>query len=269
MNSVTPRALTEGAAQLLPTVKLGNGLEASSAAFSARGARDYNEDRLGIADNGKGYWALADGLGGHRGGARAAEIAVEAGLASLENSASPRLEDRLKQAVSEANARIRALQKTEAGNAQMRSTVVLLGIESDDMVWAHTGDSRLYHFRDGRLLWRTRDHSVVQLLVSAGEIAESDMTKHPERSRLISCLGGDNSLLISARSAGSPPRVGDVLLLASDGMWEHFEGWQLEAALARSTDPQAFLALLAGRVGEAMHPTQDNYTAIAVYITAA
>lgn len=269
MSGATPRQLTEGVATLLPGVKLGNGLVLSSAAFSARGARDYNEDRLGIADGGKGYWALADGLGGHRGGARAAEIAVDAGLASLEASSAPRLEDRLKQAVSEANARIRSLQKSEEGNAGMRTTLVLLGIDSDEIVWAHSGDSRLYHFRDGRLIWRTRDHSVVQLLVSAGEIAESEMTKHPERSRLISCLGGDNALLISARSAGAPPRVGDVLLLASDGMWEHFEGWQLEAALARSGDPEAFLALLATQVGEAMHPTQDNYTAIAVYVTVA
>jgi serine/threonine protein phosphatase PrpC len=250
-------------------MKLGNGLMLKSATFSARGARDYNEDRVGIADGGKGFWALADGLGGHRGGARAAEIAVEAGLASLEAGSAPRLEDRLKHAVSEANARIRALQKTEPGNSGMRTTIVLLGIDSDEIAWAHSGDSRLYHFRDGRLIWRTRDHSVVQLLVSAGEIAESEMTKHPERSRLISCLGGDNALLISARSGSAPPRVGDVLLLASDGMWEHFEGWQLEAALARSIDPQTFLTLLATQVGEAMHPTQDNYTAIAIYVTAA
>jgi PPM family protein phosphatase len=267
VNGEVPRPLTEGAATALPGVKLGNGLVLASAAFSARGARDYNEDRLGIADSGKGYWALADGLGGHRGGARAAEIAVEAGLASLETASAGRLEDRLKQAVSQANARIRSLQKTEEGNGGMRTTLVLLGIDSDEIVWAHSGDSRLYHFRDGRLIWRTRDHSVVQLLVSAGEIAESEMTKHPERSRLISCLGGDNALLISARSTGVPPRVGDVLLMASDGMWEHFEGWQLEAALARSADPQSYLALLAGQVGEAMHPTQDNYTAVAVYVT--
>jgi serine/threonine protein phosphatase PrpC len=269
VNVATPRQLTEGSATPLPEVKLGNSLMLASAAFSARGARDYNEDRVGIADGGKGFWALADGLGGHRGGARAAEIAVEAGLASLEASSAPRLEERLKQAVSQANARIRSSQKSEEGNASMRTTLVLLGIDSDDVAWAHSGDSRLYHFRDGRLIWRTRDHSVVQLLVSAGEIAESEMTKHPERSRLISCLGGDNALLISARSVGAPPRVGDVLLLASDGMWEHFEAWQLEATLARSTDPQTFLTLLATQVGEAMHPTQDNYTAVAVYITQA
>ena len=256
----------EGSATSLPPVKPGNGLCLLSAGFSARGARHYNEDRLGCAGEGPGYWALADGLGGHRGGARAAELAVEAGLASLQASAASRLEDRLKQAVSDAHARIRALQKSEEGHAHMRSTVVLLGIGGDDMAWAHTGDSRLYHFREGKLLWRTRDHSVVQLLVSAGEISEADVTQHPERSRLISCLGGDNTLLISTKSGGAP-RPGDVLLLASDGMWEHFDSWQLEAAVARSETPETLLAYLAGLVGEAMHPTQDNYTAVAVYVT--
>lgn len=261
--------LVEGSAMALPPVTLGNGITLQSAAFSARGARSYNEDRLGCAGDGPGFWALADGLGGHRGGARAAELAVEVGLASLQGSAAPRLEDRLKQAVSDAHARIRALQKTEEGHVHMRSTVVLLGAGPDDLAWAHTGDSRLYHFRDGQLLWRTRDHSVVQLLVSAGEISEADVTRHPERSRLISCLGGDNTLLISTKDAGGPPRQGDVLLLASDGMWEHFETRQLEAAVTRCATPEALLSHLAGRVGEAMHPTQDNYTAIAVYVTQA
>lgn len=267
MKADVQRGLAEGTATALPPVRLGNGLVLTCAGFSARGARDYNEDRIGYTGSDPGFWALADGLGGHRGGARAAEIGVEAGLASLEQSSATRLEDRLKQGVSDAHARIRALQKTEAGHAGMRTTLVLLGISGDDMVWAHCGDSRLYHFRDARLLWRTRDHSVVQLLVSAGEIAENEMTKHPERSRLISCLGGDNSLLISAKGAGTPPRVGDVLLMASDGMWEHFEGWQLEAAVARCATPEALLSHLAGLVGDAMHPTQDNYTAIAVYVT--
>lgn len=267
--SETVKALVEGSATPLPAVTLANGVKVLSAGFSARGARDYNEDRLGCAGAGPAFWALADGLGGHRGGARAAELAVESGLSSLEGSAAIRLEDRLKQAVSDAHARIRALQKTEDGHANMRSTVVLLGVSPDDMVWAHTGDSRLYHFRDGKLLWRTRDHSVVQLLVSAGEISEADVTKHPERSRLISCLGGDNTLLISTKGAGSPPRQGDVLLMASDGMWEHFEGWQLEAAVARCAAPEALLSHLAALVGDAMHPTQDNYTAVAVYVTQA
>jgi serine/threonine protein phosphatase PrpC len=266
VNAAAPQDLPEGSAAALPAATLGNGLKLLSAAFSARGARPYNEDRLGCAGSDPVYWALADGLGGHKGGAQAAEIAVESGLSSLEGSGAPKLEDRLKQAVSNAHARIRALQKTEPGHAAMRTTLVLLGIGRDEIAWAHTGDSRLYHFRDGKLLWRTRDHSVVQFLVSAGEITEADVPKHPERSRLVSCLGGDNALLISTRSSGAPPRAGDVLLLASDGLWEHFEGWQMESTLARSSTPEAFLANLATQVGEAMHPSQDNYTGIAVYV---
>jgi len=269
VNAALPQDLPEGSAAALPAVTLGNGLKLEAVLFSARGARSYNEDRLGCAGSGPAYWALADGLGGHRGGARAAELAVEAALASLGTSAAPKLEGRLKQAVSDAHARIRAQQKLEAEHASMRSTLVLLGISGDEIAWAHSGDSRLYHFRDGKLIWRTRDHSVVQLLVSAGEITESDVTKHPERSRLISCLGGDNSLLISTRNAGAPPRAGDALLLASDGLWEHFEGWQMESVLARSATPEAFLSNLATQVGEAMHPSQDNYTGIAVYVTSA
>lgn len=268
MNASAPQALTEGSATPLPAITLGNGVTLMSAAFSARGTRAYNEDQLGLESSGPAYWALADGLGGHRGGARAAELAVESALASAAASAAPRLEDRLKQAVSDAHARIRAQQKAEAEHAAMRSTLVLLGISGDEVAWAHTGDSRLYHYRDGKLAWRTRDHSVVQLLVSAGEIAEADVPKHPERSRLISCLGGDNSLLISTRNAGAPPRPGDVLLLASDGLWEHFEGWQMESVLARSATPEAFLANLATQVGEAMHPSQDNYTGVAVFVSA-
>lgn len=267
MNAAAPQALTEGSATPLPDIVLGNGLKLLSAAFGARGSRTYNEDRLGVAGSSTGYYALADGLGGHRGGARAAEVVVEAGLASLEQSAAPRLEERLKQAVSDAHAQLRARQKLEPEHAAMRSTLVLLGISDDAMAWAHCGDSRLYHFRDGKLAWRTRDHSVVQLLVSAGEIAEADVTSHPERSRLISCLGGDNALLISARATGVPPRVGDVLLLCSDGLWEHFAGWQMEAAVACSADPQALLTHLGAQVAEAMHPSQDNYTAVAVYIS--
>lgn len=259
--------LADGSVQPFEPIPLSNGLRLLSAGCSARGARAYNEDRLGWAGEGPGYWALADGLGGHQGGGRAAGLAVEAALASLAHSAAARMEDRLKQAVSDAHARVRAHQKLEANHSAMRTTLVVLGVSRDDMAWAHTGDSRLYHFRDGRLLWRTRDHSVVQLLVSAGEIAEADMTRHPERSRLISSLGGDNSLLIGVRSAAVPPRQGDVLLLGSDGLWEHFDGDQLEAAVARSADPEALLTLLSQQVRDALRPTQDNYTGIAVYVS--
>jgi len=243
------------------------GIRLRSAGFSADGARDYNEDRLGhVSDAESACWALADGLGGHLGGARAAQLAVDASMVSLKHSSSPKLEDRLKQAISDAHAAIAAEQRQYSEFAGMRSTLVLLGADAGQLAWAHAGDSRLYHFRDGRLVWRTRDHSAVQLLVSAGEVNEADIARHPDRSRLVSSLGGDNSLLISFRRAESAPRTGDVLLLASDGLWEHFDSLSLEKAVVEASGPEELLMLLARRVAAEARPSQDNYSAIAVYV---
>ena len=251
-----------------PPVTLG-AARVQSAGFTAMGAREYNEDRLGhLNETGCACWALADGLGGHHGGARAAELAVEAGLASLKRSSSPGIEGRLKQAIHDAHTAILAEQRRRAEFAGMRSTLVLLGSDGANLAWAHTGDSRLYHFRDGRLHWRTRDHSAVQLLVSAGEVAEADIARHPDRSRLVSSLGGDSSLLISVRRADSAPRMGEVLLLASDGLWEHFDNLALEKAVVEARVPEELLALLAKQVAADGRPGQDNYSAIAVYIEA-
>lgn len=255
-----------GVIEAYPALAYG-GIKLHSAGFSADGAREYNEDQLGhVNDAQSACWALADGLGGHHGGARAAELAVDASLASLKRSSGLKLEDKLRQAVNDAHAAIVAEQRRNAEFAGMRSTLVLLGVDAEHLAWAHAGDSRLYHFRDGRLVWRTRDHSAVQLLVSAGEVAEADIARHPDRSRLVSSLGGDSSLLISARHAEAAPRAGDVLLLASDGLWEHFDSLSLEKAVVETRGPEELLALLTQRVADEVRPGQDNYSAIAVYI---
>ena len=237
--------------------------------MSYQGMRPYNEDRLGRAERSDGAcWGLADGLGGHKGGARAAELAVQTALQSAGRSAAQRLEDRLKQAVSDAHAGIRAEQKTQADYTDMRSTLVLLGLTAGDVAWAHCGDSRLYHLRGGRFLTRTRDHSAVQMLVAAGEVAEEDIPRHPGRSRLVSCLGSNNSLLISARSTGAAPVAGDAFLLCSDGVWEHLTVPMLEALVTQAAGPEALLAALDAHIAAALHPEQDNYSAISVFVTA-
>lgn len=249
-----------------PAQKLGP-LRFDSAAMSLQGARPYNEDRLGYTgDAGSACWALADGLGGHKGGARAAELAVQHALQSISRSAATRLEDKLKQAVSDAHAGIRAAQKSHAEFSDMRSTLVLFGASATEMGWSHCGDSRLYHFRDGRLAHRTRDHSAVQMLVAAGEVTEEEIPRHPGRSRLVSCLGSMNSLLISSRSAGTAPQPGDVFLLCSDGLWENFDTATLERLVGAAKDPEELLVTLDAGVAAAGRPDQDNYTVITVFV---
>jgi len=269
VNSAAPTGTSGRIPTSFPPLTLAS-VRVLSAYMSFQGARPYNEDRLGRAERSDGAcWALADGLGGHKGGALAAELAVRSALQSAGRSAAPRLEDRLKQAVSDAHATIRAEQKNHAEFTDMRSTLVLLGMSATDVAWSHCGDSRLYHLRGGRMLSRTRDHSAVQMLVAAGEVAEEDIPRHPGRSRLVSCLGSNHTLLMSARSTGAMPLAGDVFLLCSDGVWEHLDKPELEAVVLQSAGPEALLAALDAHVISVQHPEQDNYTAIGVYVVSA
>lgn len=259
-------AATEPTPVSFPTLDFG-AVRVQSAAMSLQGARPYNEDRLGYTgDAGGAYWALADGLGGHKGGARAAELAVQAALQSIGRSAAQRLEDKLKQAVSDAHAGIRAEQKAHAEFSDMRSTLTLFAASAGDVAWSHCGDSRLYYFRSGKLAYRTRDHSAVQMLVAAGEVPEEEIPRHPGRSRLVSCLGSVNSLLISTRSGGAPPQPGDVFLLCSDGLWENFDTAVLERLVGAAADPEELLVTLDAGVAAVGRPDQDNYTVISVFI---
>lgn len=269
MNAAAPSGNAGRLPTSFPPLALGP-VQALSAAMSYQGARPYNEDRLGRANlSDSVFWALADGLGGHKGGERASELAVQCSLQYAGRSSVPRLEDRLKQAVSDAHAAIRVEQKIQEDLSDMRSTLVLLGMSGGEVAWAHCGDSRLYHFRGGRQLMRTKDHSAVQMLVAAGEVAEEDIPRHPGRSRLVSCLGSNSSLLISARSTGTPPLAGDAFLLCSDGVWEHLDKPSLETMVAGSKTPEELLAALDAHILSAQHPEQDNYSAIAVYLTQA
>src|SRR2546422_3614267 len=83
--------------------------------------------------------------------------------------------------------------------------------------WSNVGDCRFYLLREGRVIARTRDDTLVQLLVDEGRIREEAIASHPERNRLLQTLGGYQA----PRPAGASARLAkdDVLLLCSDGFW--------------------------------------------------
>ena len=91
-------------------------------------------------------------------------------------------------------------------------------VQGNHAYWAHVGDTRLYFFHGGKLESRTRDHSLVQQLFEQGKISEDEMTTHPERNKVYSCLGGPIPPDIEL-SHKMLLRDGDTLLLCSDGLW--------------------------------------------------
>jgi PPM family protein phosphatase len=230
------------------------------------GGRPNNEDRLG-------HWAtpeaalmvVADGLGGHLHGEIAAEIAVELLGAAFLREAQPRLDDPaafLSRALGAAHAAIlREGQRLDLPETP-RTVIVACLVQEGHAWWTHVGDCRLYLIREGRIVTRTRDHTVVQQLIDQGRIREEAISSHPERNRLLQCLGGyvdpDGEAAQRARLA-----KGDLLLLCSDGFWGPLTQRQILHALVsrelRVAVPElAALAELRAGLGA------DNVSAVAM-----
>lgn len=200
------------------------------------GARERQEDASGCwqtPDSENLFAIVADGAGGHGGGAEASAAAVEAAAAKW--AARDSLKDGaafLTEWMSAAHDAVN--QKACQQHADARTVAVALLLRGNRADWVHAGDCRLYHFRQGRLLSRTRDDSVVQLLFEQGEISEADMGTHADQNRLLQAIGGKEAPTPRKGSAVAEP--GDVFLLCSDGFWERLKPEELTALI--SSPPQ-------------------------------
>jgi len=96
----------------------------------------------------------------------------------------------------------------------------------------HAGDSRLYHFRDGKLVARTEDHTYGTHLASSGKLSEDHAAVRKLKNVLYSAIGIGNELRIDHATLAEP-RAGDAFLLCSDGLWAYFKETELGAALHR------------------------------------
>jgi serine/threonine protein phosphatase PrpC len=183
------------------------------------GGREQQQDRVEVLETPSSddrLIVLADGMGGYQGGELAAQAVVDCARESF--TATSDLEPLvfLERLCAQAHQAVQAL-ATE-GHEAPGSTCVLLYLSADGACWAHVGDSRLYHFRNGRLLSRTVDHSVVQLLASHGKMAEAELATSPLQNQLYMRLGGDQ--LPNPDFGTADVRKGDLFVLCSDGFWQ-------------------------------------------------
>jgi serine/threonine protein phosphatase PrpC len=237
-----------------------------TATLSEPGGREDNEDSVGyrMAD-GLGCWALADGLGGHRGGAVASRVAVDAVISSFEENPSI-VEDALNTLILRANRAVLDRQAAEPELAQMRTTMALLIASPEAAMWAHAGDSRLYWLRNGRIQEQTKDDSVPQRLADAGEISADQIRFHEDRSRLLNSLGAREPVVASSRKMPGAPEPNDAFLLASDGFWECVTEAEMESDFGAATSSKAWIGKMEARVKQRALADHDNYSAIAVRV---
>jgi serine/threonine protein phosphatase PrpC len=230
------------------------------------GKRPYNQDRLG-------YWrtpealllVLADGMGGHAHGEVAAELTMRHIAAAFRRDAKPRLVNPdlfLFRAVGRSHGML-LREARQLGLADTpRTTVVACVVQEGHAYWSHIGDSRLYLLRKGQVHARTRDHTLVQQLVDEGKLQEDQMSTHPERNRLLQCLGGVQIPRVEPTAATRLERD-DILLICSDGLWGPLTRRQLLDGLAGAALGEA-IAQLATLAEVRGGPGCDNISALAL-----
>jgi len=233
---------------------------------SLLGTRNLNQDRCAVLETGDALLlVMADGLGGHPKGEKAAQIMIDTCTEAFREVTTPvpRPKLLLKHLFLLAHRRIVRFGQRQEPAIAPRTTAVLALVQKGTAFWAHVGDSRCYLFRNGRLLTRTIDHSQVERLRSQGIISAGECNTHPQRNLVTRCLGGARGL--PEVEYGKPVRLcsNDVLLLCSDGFWEPLGTGEIGHILNDGTPLNQALNQLARKAEKAAWPDCDNTSAVA------
>jgi PPM family protein phosphatase len=203
---------------------------------------------------------LADGLGGMKGGALAAENAILTTRQRF-NSFDPETESAtsfLKSLVAELHTVIRLTAMTSG--VEPHSTFAAVLVQPAGIALCHVGDSRIYHFSGNQLKHRTQDHTYAQSLVDRGIMTMDKAALHPSAHRLTNTLGGQKEPVPSILEMGMP-KAGDSYMLCSDGLWAYFSSAEMAGVLSRLTARESAEVLIA-QSRERANSDGDNCSAV-------
>ena len=182
--------------------------------------RAGNEDSFFAEANDKrGLFIVADGMGGHAAGEVASEMAVQIisrELAGITEVSGDSVATKVSDAVKKANSKIYERTITEVDKQGMGTTASVLILTGSKYLIGQVGDSRVYLLRDGKLRQLTKDHSYVQEQVDAGFLTPEQARYHPYSNVITRCVGASDT--VEPDTYHGEVRTGDVYLVASDGL---------------------------------------------------
>ena len=241
-------------------------LTVDACAAQHQGDRKEQQDRVAILSHprqrGVALAVVADGMGGHTGGALAAQQVVHTARNNLA-AFSPREESAqsmLESSLNEAHMLIKA--SRFMNEKDPHSTAVMLLLQPGKVSWVHCGDSRLYRFRGDRPTFHTTDHSYVEQLVARGKITPEQALVHPNRNILITSLGGNETPRIDYGEADDL-QAGDSFLLCSDGLWGYFGDAELGGVVSAYSAREGS-ELLVNRARSRAHGEGDNVSVVII-----
>ena len=239
------------------------------------GTRSEQQDSAAVCpfDRANGTMlVIADGLGGHTGGARASHIVVKTFADAGESGRFKGSQDRYDQlgaALSSANAEIAQAARSLNKNETMGTTLVAAVAAWNSLGWISVGDSHLYLWRAGKLTKLNEDHSQAGQMIKSGRYKEDDPELDSYRSMLRSAIMGRDLTLIDRPIETKDLQRGDVLVLATDGL-NVVDLPKVEEIVTRhagkSSEVAANALLDAVRASEAS--SRDNATVIVARVVA-
>lgn len=228
--------------------------------------RSGNEDNFAVdANQYRGLFIVADGMGGHAAGEVASEMAVQIvlrELADVREIEGVAAGDTLKTAIRDANRKIHDTTLVEVDKQGMGTTVSVLLVNGRRFLIGQVGDSRVYLLRDGTLTQLTKDHSYVQEQVDAGFLTPEQARYHPYSNVITRCVGASPD--VDPDVYQGEVRIGDIYLVASDGLTSMVDDRRLQQLLLARVAPErkvhSLISEANGRGG------LDNITAIVVEV---
>lgn len=227
--------------------------------YSDIGGKEINEDSVGVFESDGGtLCVVADGLGGHVHGEIASRTTVQFLGQHIGGDLSA---DGLQDVIGRAN---RELVKLSAGK-RMSTTLAALWLSGGQALAATVGDTRIYQFRNGQIVFQSLDHSLAQLEMESEDCVYLDVRYHPARSMLLRAVGMETGFRSDVTSLEY--RQGDAFLLCTDGFWDHIFESEMCGALQSAQTPQAWLEIMQAILGARQPDDCDNHTALAVMVT--
>jgi len=201
---------------------------------------------------------LADGMGGHRGGATASQTAVTAVMENYYRQATGSIAEALEQSFQVANTAVFEKSQADAQLAGMGCTLTAAVFNRGWMHWAHVGDSRGYWIHDRTITQFTEDHSFVANLVRAGAISAEDAAQRTDHNVLTRAVGIGAELKVDHNPKPVLLKKGDYVLLCCDGLWGVVSTSEIFDTIATCQHPQAICNRLVELANAAGGP--DNIT---------
>ncbi len=211
------------------------------------GGRDEQQDScIALHNNFSILLVLGDGMGGHKGGSLASKTLIEQAKNVYNRYGSHKIEYPqafFQEIVDSTQKELKKLIGIDP-SIDPHTTCVLALIQDGKLHTGHIGDSRMYFFADEKFIRRSKDHSVVQMLLNEGEITEDQMATHPDQNKLLKSISAEKEVKVTYKVDDLYRSTDNVVLICSDGFWEQISPVEMQKYIFASSLKSALTTMV-------------------------